>query len=57
MSEMENPDQPPASVLVECPMCHAKVPTTRTTTLSGRRLCLDCANSWFDDEDDDQKSG
>jgi hypothetical protein len=22
----------------------------------GRRLCLDCANSWFDDEDESEES-
>jgi hypothetical protein len=56
MAETEDRDKPPAVVLVECPMCHGKVPLTRTTMLSGRRLCLDCANSWFDDEDEGEKS-
>ncbi len=55
MNETDNLDKPPAIVMVECSMCHAKVPKTRTTLMSGRRLCLDCANSWFDDEDDDQE--
>jgi len=56
MNETESPEKPPAIVIVECPMCHTRVPTTRTTMMSGRRLCLDCANSWFDDEDDQEKS-
>jgi len=55
MNETDSPEKPPL-VIIECPMCHARVPTTRTTMMSGRRLCLDCANSWFDDEDDDQES-
>jgi formylmethanofuran dehydrogenase subunit E len=57
MSETEHPDKPPAIVMVECSMCHGRVPATRTTLMSGRRLCLDCANSWFDDEDEEHKSG
>ena len=57
MREAEKPDQPPTIVMVECSMCHVKVPFARTTLMSGRRLCLDCANSWFDDEDDGEKSG
>jgi hypothetical protein len=55
MPENEIHEEPRPIVLVECPMCHSRVPKTRTTMMSGRRLCLDCANSWFDDEDDDLK--
>jgi formylmethanofuran dehydrogenase subunit E len=57
MSETEDPNKPPTIVIVECSMCHAKVPFARTTLMSGRRLCLNCATSWFDDEDEEHKSG
>jgi hypothetical protein len=56
MADTDDQEAPPPVVNIECPMCHAKIPPTRTTMLSGRRLCLDCANSWFDDEDDGEKS-
>ena len=56
MSETDDREKAQAVATVECSMCHAKVPAARTTMMSGRRLCLDCANSWFDDEDETQKS-
>jgi hypothetical protein len=56
MAETDDSDNPPTVVLIECPMCHGKVPAARTTMLSGRRLCLDCANSWFEDEEESPKS-
>jgi hypothetical protein len=56
MADMDDREAPPTVVNVECPMCHTKIPLARTTTMSGRRLCLDCANSWFDDEEESEKS-
>jgi hypothetical protein len=56
MAETDERDDRPAVVPVECPMCHGKVPPAHTTMMGGRRLCLDCANSWFEDDEESQKS-
>jgi hypothetical protein len=56
MAETDDPDKPQTVALIECPMCHGKVPAARTTMMGGRRLCLDCADSWFEDEEESQKA-
>jgi len=45
--------KPEAPLLVECPMCHQRVPETQMTLLAGRPLCFACAGAWFDDEPED----
>ena len=40
----------------ECPMCRQQVLVSLSTMMGGRRLCLDCAASWFEDEDPDAPS-
>lgn len=50
----DNP-KPPEKDLVECPMCHTKVPERLLTFHGGRRICLDCYGSWFEDGDEEQR--
>jgi hypothetical protein len=40
----------------ECLMCGQKVLVSLSTMMGGRRLCLDCAASWYEDEDPDEPS-
>jgi hypothetical protein len=40
----------------ECPMCRQQVLVSLATMMGGRRLCLDCAASWYEDEDPDAPS-
>jgi hypothetical protein len=48
----EGDDQAPHDEpLVECPMCHSRVPESKLGWHIGRKLCLDCLAAWFDDEE------
>ena len=46
-------DKNPEIELVECPMCHWRVPVKDTRRLGVRRLCLACIEAWFGDGDGD----
>ena len=54
----EKDDQPgaPEREKFQCLMCGQKVLVSMSTMMGGRRLCLDCAASWFEDEDSDEPS-
>jgi hypothetical protein len=56
--EGENDDEPegPGAEKFQCLMCGQKVLVSLSTMMGGRRLCLDCAASWFEDEDSDEPS-
>jgi len=41
------------AVMIECGMCHRRVPVQQSGTLSGRTLCFGCLSGWYDDEDDE----
>jgi hypothetical protein len=51
-------DEPkgPQGEKFECLMCGQKVLVSLSTMMGGRRLCLDCAASWYEDEDPDEPS-
>jgi hypothetical protein len=53
-----NDDEPkgPQGEKFECLMCGQKVLVSLSTMMGGRRLCLDCAASWYEDEDPDEPS-
>jgi hypothetical protein len=48
----DRPDAPEREKF-QCLMCGQTVPVSLSTMMGGRRLCLDCAASWFEDEDSD----
>ena len=54
----EKDDRPdaPESEKFQCLMCGQRVLVSLSTMMGGRRLCLDCAASWFEDEDSDEPS-
>jgi hypothetical protein len=54
----EKDDEPegPDGEKFHCLMCGQKVLVSLSTMMGGRRLCLDCAASWFEDEDPDEPS-
>jgi hypothetical protein len=56
MTDIDDREGPLPIVTIECPMCHGRVLPAHMTTMSGRRLCLDCANSWFEDDDESEKA-
>ena len=41
------------AAMIECGMCHRRVPPQQTGTLSGRTLCFGCLSGWYDDEDEE----
>jgi hypothetical protein len=49
-------DRPDAPEKFQCLMCGQRVLVSLSTMMGGRRLCLDCAASWFEDEDSDEPS-
>jgi len=40
--------------VVTCTMCRREVPVEVTATLMGRPVCLDCAASFFEPDEEDQ---
>ena len=51
----DRPDAPEGEKF-QCLMCGQTVLVRLSTMMGGRRLCLDCAASWFEDEDSDEPS-
>lgn len=51
--EQEQEDEAPPEEMIECSMCHQRVPITQSMTLTGRRLCFGCAGAWFDEDESD----
>jgi hypothetical protein len=43
----------PPPPLIECGMCRLRVPEQQTRMMSGRRVCLGCLASWYDEDDED----
>ena len=46
------------AAMIECGMCHQRMPAAHTRTLGGRVLCFGCLSGWYeeDDESDDKSS-
>jgi formylmethanofuran dehydrogenase subunit E len=51
--EMDDDARGPDGETFECSMCHQEALVRRSIMMGGRRLCLDCASGWFEDEDPD----
>ena len=52
--EKDDESEGPDGGTFECSMCHQQVLVRLSIVMGGRRLCLDCAASWYDDEDPDE---
>jgi hypothetical protein len=46
-------DAPPPEPMKACSMCRQEVPARMIMILMTREVCLNCAASFFDDEDSD----
>ena len=49
----DDPEDPPDPEVVECGMCHRRVPQKQTQQLSGRILCFGCLSGWYESDEDD----